>query len=88
MMFRYFLNYNHFLPILDPFQAPDEYYDKSELLFWVLISIAARKWDHVVSGVITKVILKVTQPFTILICFIGGHRYGLGSSPKPTVISV
>lgn len=31
------------MPLLDPSQSPDEYYDASILLFWVIVSVAARQ---------------------------------------------
>lgn len=41
---RYFLCYHPFLPILDSSCSPEYYYDSSKLLFWVIISVAARKF--------------------------------------------
>lgn len=44
-LFRIFFElYHPFVPLLDPYKAPDEYYDASKLLFWVVISIAARRY--------------------------------------------
>lgn len=44
-LFRiFFESYHLFLPLLDPLKPPDEYYDASKLLFWVIIGVAARRY--------------------------------------------
>ena len=40
----YFTFYHPFVPLLDTFKPPEEYYNMSKLLFWVLISVAARRY--------------------------------------------
>jgi hypothetical protein len=42
----YFQQFQPFLPILDPLKSPDEYYDSSPVLFWVLISVASRRYTE------------------------------------------
>lgn len=43
---EFFLNYHPFLPFLDPTRSPDEVNSKdSQLLFWAIISVAARHYD-------------------------------------------
>jgi hypothetical protein len=42
----YFQHFHQFLPILDPLETPDEYYNSSPVLFWVLISVAARRFTE------------------------------------------
>lgn len=41
---EYFAHYHQFLPILHPSQTPDQYYAQHHLLYWVVISIAARRY--------------------------------------------
>ena len=45
MTSRFFANYHPYLPMLEPAKTPDEYYAASQLLFWVIIAVAARKYD-------------------------------------------
>lgn len=42
---EYFAHYHDFLPLLDPEKTPDAYQQDSKLLFWVIISIAARRFE-------------------------------------------
>lgn len=42
----YFKHYHPFFDILDPGICPDDYYAQSALLFWAIISIAARRYEH------------------------------------------
>lgn len=37
--------YHPFLPFLDEQQSPDQYYQQSQLLFWVIIGIASRRYQ-------------------------------------------
>lgn len=39
----YILHYHPYLPFLDPGTTIHEYYESSELLFWSIISVAARR---------------------------------------------
>lgn len=41
---EYFTFYHQFLPFLNPAQSPDQYYAQHPLLYWVVISIAARRY--------------------------------------------
>lgn len=41
---EYFLHYHQFLPFLNPIQLPDQYYNQHPLLYWVIVSIAARRY--------------------------------------------
>ncbi|KAI9712983.1 MAG: hypothetical protein M1812_006731 [Candelaria pacifica] len=44
-LFNHFFAFHHpFLPILDPEKSSDYYYDLSPLLFWSIISVAARRY--------------------------------------------
>lgn len=38
-------HYHPFLPFLDPRTSPHDYYEASELLFWAIISAAARRYE-------------------------------------------
>jgi hypothetical protein len=42
----FFENFHHFLDILDPTVSPDTYYSGSPLLFWAVISVAARHYER------------------------------------------
>lgn len=42
-MTRFFKFYHPFLPLLDPSKTTDQYYETSQLLFWVVILIASRR---------------------------------------------
>lgn len=41
---EYFTYYHQFLPFLSPSQSPDQYYAQHPLLYWVVVSIAARRY--------------------------------------------
>src|SRR5438105_8468104 len=41
---RYFTHYHPFLPFLKPDSTPTYYYEHSDILFWVIISIASRRY--------------------------------------------
>ena len=41
----FFASYAPFLPILQPQRSPDDFYEASPLLFWVIISVAARHYE-------------------------------------------
>ncbi|KAK6355573.1 hypothetical protein TWF696_004673 [Orbilia brochopaga] len=46
-LFRVFFEHYHpFLPMLDPSTSPSTYYNSSQLLFWVVISIASRRYPN------------------------------------------
>ncbi|KAI9826995.1 MAG: hypothetical protein M1819_007089 [Sarea resinae] len=42
---HFFTFYHQFLPFLDPEKPPDQYYKASPLLFWAIISVAARRYN-------------------------------------------
>lgn len=42
---QYFEHYHPFLPVLDPAKPPDDFFHCSELLFWTVISVAARRYE-------------------------------------------
>lgn len=42
---RFWLHYHPFLPLLDPSRSPEFYYELSPLLFWVVVAIAARRYE-------------------------------------------
>jgi transcriptional regulatory protein LEU3 len=46
MWYSFFEHYHHFLEILDASLSPDQYYDRSALLFWSIISVAARRYEE------------------------------------------
>ena len=41
---QYFELYHPFLPLLDPERSPEHYFGLSELLFWSIIAVAARRF--------------------------------------------
>lgn len=43
---EFWLHYHPFLPMLDPARSPEYYYDLSPLLFWVIIAVAARRYEE------------------------------------------
>lgn len=44
-LFEEFFTYYHpFLPFLNPSQTPDQYYQQLNLLYWTIISVAARRY--------------------------------------------
>ncbi|MCJ1463102.1 hypothetical protein MMC07_001707 [Pseudocyphellaria aurata] len=44
-LFRHFFTvYHPFLQILDPTKSPDDYYQSSTLLFWMIVAVAARQY--------------------------------------------
>ena len=46
-LFReYFSHYHPFLPFLDPEKSPDHYYGLSELLFWTIVAVGARRYEE------------------------------------------
>ncbi|KAL9133951.1 MAG: hypothetical protein Q9175_004872 [Cornicularia normoerica] len=45
-LFHHFFTFYHpFIPFLDPAKTPDEYHQSSVLLFWVIVSVATRRYD-------------------------------------------
>ncbi|KAI4184198.1 MAG: hypothetical protein L6R41_004913 [Letrouitia leprolyta] len=42
---RFFTLFHPFMPLLEPAKTPDSYYDSSTLLFWIIISVAARHYS-------------------------------------------
>lgn len=54
--------YHPFLPFLDPQEPPEQYYQYSPLLFWVIVSIAARRYT-VDPGLLTS----LTSPLSRLL---------------------
>jgi len=62
-LFQRFFTYHHpFLPFLNPEKTPDEYYQRSPLLFWTIVSIGARHYT-IDSGLFAA----LTGPLTRLI---------------------
>lgn len=60
---EFFQLYHPFLPFLDPLRSPDDVYSKdSKLLFWAIISVAARHYE--VDGSLLK---RLKEPLTELI---------------------
>lgn len=41
----FFTCYHEFLPILDPAKSPDDYFSMAPLLFWTVVSVAARRYE-------------------------------------------
>ncbi|KAE8444116.1 hypothetical protein EG329_000898 [Mollisiaceae sp. DMI_Dod_QoI] len=58
----FFKHYHHFLDILDPFLTPDLCYSTSPVLFWAIISVAARHYDQQ-----SNLFSSLGQPVTSLI---------------------
>ncbi|KAL8936344.1 MAG: hypothetical protein Q9216_004980 [Gyalolechia sp. 2 TL-2023] len=42
---RFFALFHPFMPLLEPTKTADSYYDSSPLLFWIIISVAARHYS-------------------------------------------
>ncbi|KAH6964749.1 hypothetical protein EDB82DRAFT_510940 [Fusarium venenatum] len=43
-LFNMYIKYNHpYLPLIDEKKSPHEYYERSDLLFWVIMAVAARR---------------------------------------------
>lgn len=42
---RFFTLFNPFLPFLNPERTPDEYFQRSPLLFWTIVTIGARQYS-------------------------------------------
>lgn len=60
---EFFQLYHPFLPFLDPTRSPDEVHNKdSPLLFWAIISVAARHYDAD-----SKLLVRMREPLTDLI---------------------
>lgn len=61
---RFFRDYHHALPILEPLVDPDLLYGRSPLLFWIVISIGSRRYDkhptlmNALSSRVTNLILQ------------------------------
>lgn len=58
----FFALYHPFLQFLDPTRSPDEYAKDARLLFWAIISVAARHYDHD-----TGLLIRLKEPVTNLI---------------------
>ena len=63
---RYFQQYSHFLPILDPQTTPNAYYTQSPFLFWAIIGVGCRTYAEnptlltaLAAGIIDKALLSV-----------------------------
>src|SRR5690349_17196990 len=44
-MRRFFTYYHPFCPFLNPDKTPDEYFQRSPLLFWAIVSVGARHYS-------------------------------------------
>ena len=42
---RFFILFNPFLPFLNPERTPDEFFQRSPLLFWTIVTIGARQYS-------------------------------------------
>ena len=58
----YFGDYHPFLPILDPAKSPYYFYHCSELLFWSIVAVAARRYEDD-----TTLLTGIAKPLTSLI---------------------
>lgn len=45
LFIEYFEFYHPFVPLLDPSRSPEYYFECSELLFWAIISVGARRYE-------------------------------------------
>ena len=59
---RYFAFYHPFLPILDYQRPPEEFYEASPLLFWVIVTVAARHY-----AVIPTLLTSLASPLNKLL---------------------
>ena len=59
---RFFTFYHPFLPFLNPDRTPDEYYQRSPLLFWTIMSIGSRHYRAD-----TELFTALSQPLTKLV---------------------
>ncbi|KAH7110343.1 hypothetical protein B0J11DRAFT_206798 [Dendryphion nanum] len=60
---EFFANYHTFLPFLDQLRTPEEVYSQdSKLLFWAIVSVAARHY-----GTDDKLLIRLKEPLTNLI---------------------
>ncbi|RMZ78359.1 hypothetical protein DV738_g3843, partial [Chaetothyriales sp. CBS 135597] len=59
---RYFTLFHPFLPFLNPERTADEYYQRSPLLFWVMMNVAARHFagDPDLFGALCQPLAKLT----------------------------
>lgn len=44
--YSFFKHYHPALPFLNPSKSPDEYYDSGSILFWLIVSIASRRYKN------------------------------------------
>ena len=58
----FFTFYDQFLPFLDPTRSPDDYAKDSRLLFWAIISVAARHYEPD-----QGLLIRLKEPLTNLI---------------------
>ena len=73
-MASYFTFYHPFLLILDPEKSPEYYYETSQLRFWIIISVAARRLNPSllrdlagpVSELLWKILAEVPQNYIIV----------------------
>jgi transcriptional regulatory protein LEU3 len=72
-LFSYTINYHPFLPLLEPGQSPHELYTRSELLFWSVVSVAARRLSSRPT-LLPRLARSVTD---LLWCFIRSSPYSL-----------
>lgn len=74
-LFQHFFTFYHpFIPFLDSTRTPDEYYQSSPLLFWVMISVATRRYDSTLltslaaplSELLWKTLAEVPQSYLVV----------------------
>lgn len=59
---EFFAYYHPFLPFLSPTQSPDQYFQQHSLLFWSIISVAARRYSAD-----THLLTSISGPLTRLL---------------------
>ena len=73
-MASFFTFYHPFIPFVDPARTPDEYYQSSPLLFWIIVSVATRRYDSSLltslavplSDLLWKTLAEVPQSYIVV----------------------
>ncbi len=71
---EYFAFYHPFLPFLNPSQSPDQYFSQSPLLFWTIVSVAARR-TRVAENLVTSLAGPLSHLLWTTIGSVPGSHY-------------
>jgi hypothetical protein len=71
---EYFGFYHPFLPFLNPAQSPDHYFTQSPLLFWTIVSVAARR-TRVVDNLVTSLAGPLSRLLWTTVGSVPGSHY-------------